>query len=285
MHTGFLHTALTLTPCKLYDCNFDAAIANMRYLLYTLSLWIALALGTQSTQNNDAAQTDDSIATPPPPPPPLRLADIQQCPAAPKPSCDDPNCQGARHQCATQYLCSSEDPFFTDPSSSSSSSSCPSSGRQVILAGCRCCPLPIHIECTDTQCAAAPAPAPASRVCAAEPLRGCTCQTADDRFRAAQERAAGWVWPLDKNDEAYDVDIESDSGDEDEARAQAQPEAQPAGSSVSSSSSSSSSSAGPPPHMATTTNMATVPPLALLLRDYYAAMEDQADLKFLVRRD
>lgn len=184
----------------------------MRHLLYALSLWIALAPGTQSTQNNDAGQTD-SIATPPQPP--LRLADIQQCPAAPKPSCHDPSCQGSRFQCATQYLCSSEDPF-TDPSSSSS----PPSGRQVILAGCRCCPLPIYIECTDAQCAA---PAPASHVCAAEPLRGCTCQTHDDRFRAAQERTAGWVWPLDKFDPAYDVDIEPDSGDEDQAQAQARP--------------------------------------------------------------
>lgn len=202
VHIGFLHTPLT--PCKLHDLNFHAMLANMRHLLYALSLWIALAPGTQSTQNNDAGQTD-SIA-------PLRLADIQQCPAAPKPSCDDPNCQGSRFVCATQFLCSSENPF-TDPST-------PSSGRQVILAGCRCCPLPIHIECTDCYCAP---PTPASRVCAAEPLRGCTCQTHDDRFRAAQERAAGWVWPADMFDPAYDVDIEPDSGDEDEAQAQAQP--------------------------------------------------------------
>lgn len=253
----------------------------MRDLFYALSLWFALAPGTQSTtQNKDAGQTDstatDSIATPPPPPPPLRLADVQQCPAAPKPSCHDANCQGARHHCATQYLCSSENPF-TDPSRSSS-------GHEVILAGCRCCPLPIHIECTDALCAAPLASG--SRVCAAEPLAGCTCQTHDDRFRAAQERTAGWVWPMDKFDPAYDVDISDDEGDEAQPQPQPQPQAQPAGSSSSTATTAarglvvvSSSSAGPPPPMA------TVPPLALLLRDYYGAMKDQADLEFLARRD
>lgn len=278
MYTCFLHTPLT--PCKLYDLNFHAVIANMRHLFYALSLWIALAPGTQSTQNNDAGHETGSIVTPPPPPPPLRLADIQECPAAPKPSCDDPNCQGARHTCATQYLCSSENPF-TDPSSSSS----PSSGRQVILAGCRCCPPPIHVECTDALCAAPVASG--SRVCAAEPLAGCTCQTFDDRFRAAQERAAGWVWPADMD--AYDVDIDDDEGDEAQAQAHARRQ-QAAGSSSTATAARgvvvvSSSSAGPPPPMGTTTNMATVPPLAWLLRDYYGAMEDQADLKFLARRD
>lgn len=241
-------------PSKLYDLNCHVLIPNMCHLFYALSLCIVLVPSTQCTQINDAGQTD-SIATPPPPP--LPLADMQQCPAAPKPTCDDLNCQGARHQCATQYLCSSEDPF-TDPSSSSP----PSSGRQVILAGCRCCPPPAHIECSDTQSAARPAPAP--RVCAAEPLRGCTCQTADDRSRAAQERTAGWVWPLDKNDEAYDVDIEPDSGDEVEAQTQ---------------SAGSSSSAVPPPPTP------TVPPLDLLLRYYYGVTEDQAKLNFLVWRD
>lgn len=220
----------------------------MRHLLHALSLWIALAPGTQSIQNNNAGQTD-SIATPPP----LRLADIQQCPAAPKPSCDDPNCQGSRFMCATQYLCSSENPF-TDPSSSSSS------GRQVMLAGCRCCPPPIHIECTDSNCAH---PTPASRVCAAEPLRGCTCSTYDDRFREAQERAAGWVWPADMDDPAYDVDIDSDSGDEAQAQRHNSTATAARGGVVS----------------------ATAPPSALSLRDYCGAMEDQEDLKFFARRD
>lgn len=251
----------------------------MRHLFHALSLWIALVPGTQSTQNNDAGRTD-SIATTPPqssPPPPIRLADMQQCPAAPKPSCDDPNCQCARHQCASQYLCSSENPF-NGTSSSSSLSSSTGSGRQVILAGCRCCPLPVHIECTDTQCAAPPAPASLSRVCAAEPLQGCTCQTADDRFRAAQERTAGWVWPLDKNDEAYDVDIEPYSGDEDEVQPEAQSGAQPAGSSAEAVVVS-WSSAGPPPPMP------TVPPLALLYGDFHGAIGHQAGLKFFVQRE
>ncbi|GKT94696.1 hypothetical protein CT0861_05502 [Colletotrichum tofieldiae] len=212
-------------------------LPDIRHLCCALSLWIALTPGAQSTQNNNNASQTDSVARP------LRLADVQQCPVSPKPGCGDPNCQGARHQCATQYLCSSESPFTE-----------PSSGRRLILAGCRCCPLPIHVECSDLQCTA---PA-GTRVCAAEPLQGCTCQTTDDRVRAVQERTAGWVWPLDKNDAAYDVDIEPSSGDEDEAG--------------NSTARGVSSSSGP---------MATMPPLALI-QDYYWAVNDEPDLKFLL---
>ncbi|KAL0929866.1 uncharacterized protein CTRU02_215075 [Colletotrichum truncatum] len=216
-------------------------LANMRHLCYTLSLLVALTPGAQSIQknnDNNTASQADSIATP------LRLAEIQQCPVSPKPGCDDTNCQGARHQCATQYLCSNENPFTE-----------PSSGRHLILAGCRCCPLPNHVECSDFQCAA---PA-GTRVCTAEPLRDCTCQTTDDRVRAVQERTAGWVWPLDKNNDAYDVDIEPSSGDEDEGE--------------SGTASGVSSSTGP---------LATMPP-STNIQAYYWAMNDPPELKFLLR--
>lgn len=249
-----------MTPGKLYNLKSKTVLANMRHLARALRLlWIALTPVAQSTQNhhnnNDDAIQTDSVTTP------IRLADIQQCPTSPKPGCGDPNCQGARHQCATQYLCSSESPF-ADPSSPSSSRN----GRLLILAGCRCCPPPIHVECTNVDCAA---PSAGSRVCAAEPLRGCACQTADDRVRAARERTAGWVWPLDKNDEAFDPDIESGSssgGDEDGAGGNGN------GNSNSSAARGVSSGSGP---------VATMPALASS-RGYFWAMDDQLGLKFLL---
>lgn len=64
------------------------------------------------------------------------------------------------------------------------------------------------------------------------------------------------MWPLDKNDDAYDVDIEPSRGGEDEAGISTAPGA--------------SSSSSP---------MTTMPPLALL-QDYYWAMYEQPDLKF-----
>lgn len=85
-------------------------------------------------------------------------------------------------------------------------------------------------------------------------------------MRAARERTAGWAWPLDKNDAAYDPDVEpSSSGEEDDET--------DGNNSSSSTARGVSSSSGP---------VATVAPLTWL-RDYYGAMGDQPDLKFLAR--
>ncbi|KAI0189888.1 hypothetical protein F4808DRAFT_445223 [Astrocystis sublimbata] len=164
-------------------------LSSNQYLYSILRAWIAFAttaLGTQRNTNDTSTFTT-----------PVRLADIQQCPVAPKPICGDENCQGATFYCATQFLCSSEN-CFPGPD-----------GRSIILAGCRCCPLPIHVECTDHRCAAPEG----TRVCVSEPLRGCTCQTAKDRMETMKARAVDFGWT---SDDLFEVDFEPCSSEENE---------------------------------------------------------------------
>ncbi|KAK8080948.1 hypothetical protein PG997_008766 [Apiospora hydei] len=189
-------------------------ITITRWLRPMLQLWTCLALATLAlaTETNTNNSTNDAASTTAPNPAPVRLADTQQCPVTPKPMCADPTCQGATYICPTQFQCSSELPFpfpFSFPASVSSEDD--SGGRLAILAGCRCCPLPIHVHCTDHRCAA---PAGA-RLCAAEPLQGCACQTAEDRLAAMRAGCAAQGWSA-ADDETIEIDVEPDSADEEE---------------------------------------------------------------------
>ncbi|KAK7955850.1 uncharacterized protein PG986_005072 [Apiospora aurea] len=184
-------------------------ITIARWLRPMLHLWTCLALATfaLATETNTNNSTNDAASTTAPDPAPVRLADTQQCPVTPKPMCADPTCQGATYICPTQFQCSSESPFpFPSPSPSPAEDS-----RLAILAGCRCCPLPIHVHCADHRCGA---PAGA-RVCAAEPLQGCACQTAEDRLAAMRAGCAAQGWTA-ADDETIEIDVEPDSGDEEE---------------------------------------------------------------------
>ncbi|XXG94043.1 hypothetical protein Hte_000294 [Hypoxylon texense] len=106
----------------------------------------------------------------------VRLADLQQCPASPKPTCSDDTCQGPAHICATQYRCGNESPI-PDPGNPL---------RSTVLAGCRCCPLPIHVVCDNYDCRAPEG----TRTCSSEELQGCSCQTWEDRRAAIAAAAA-----------------------------------------------------------------------------------------------
>ncbi|KAI0452151.1 hypothetical protein F5B21DRAFT_484763 [Xylaria acuta] len=127
-----------------------------------------------------------------------RLADAQQCPVSPKPTCSDNNCLGSISICATQFTCSNESPFIT------------SDGRNVILAGCRCCPLPIEVWCHDHSC---DAPGE-TRICATEELRGCSCMTGKDRLAAIEAAADDYIW---RSDDSIDLDLEPSDDEEQEA--------------------------------------------------------------------
>ncbi len=127
-----------------------------------------------------------------------RLAEVQQCPVSPKPMCSDDSCQGSIFVSATQFLCSNESPF-TAPD-----------GRSVILAGCRCCPLPIEVWCHDHHCDAPED----TRICTADELQDCVCMTGKDRLAAAEAAAEDYVW---RSDDSVDLDLEPSSGEEDGA--------------------------------------------------------------------
>jgi hypothetical protein len=154
-----------------------------------LRVWIVFSAIALAAQNNTDISNNPST--------PVRLAAVQQCPASPKPMCEDVNCQGATFRCATQFLCSNETPFTG------------SDGRDLILAGCSCCPRPIEVECTDCKCAAPEG----TRVCVAELLRGCTCMTVADRVELMRKTAANHVWT---SDDEFEIDIEPVSDEEDE---------------------------------------------------------------------
>lgn len=150
---------------------------------------IAFAAITGATQKNSDMTASTVMAT--------RLADAQQCPVSPKPTCSDDNCQGSIFVCATQFVCSNQDPFIASDS------------RSVILAGCRCCPLPIQVWCHDHHCAAPEG----RRICVAENLEGCSCMTVKDRLAAIEAAAvADYVW---RSDDSVELDLEpsSDEGD------------------------------------------------------------------------
>lgn len=134
---------------------------------------ISLILGATAVAG---AATDSAV---------VRLADVQQCPASPKPTCSDENCQGSIYICATQFRCGSERPF-SDPGDPV---------RQVVLAGCRCCPLPIHVVCDNYNCRAPEG----TRTCALEELQGCSCQTWEDR-RAAVAQEPILYWDIGEED-------------------------------------------------------------------------------------
>ncbi|KAI0546447.1 hypothetical protein F4679DRAFT_557353 [Xylaria curta] len=124
-----------------------------------------------------------------------RLAEVQQCPISPKPMCSADNCLGSISVCATRFLCSNESPFTS------------SNGRAVIMAGCRCCPLPIEVWCHEHSCGAPEE----TRVCAAEELQGCACMTGKDRLAAIEAAADDYVW---RSDDSVDLDSEPASDEE-----------------------------------------------------------------------
>ncbi|KAI1110463.1 hypothetical protein F5Y14DRAFT_428861 [Nemania sp. NC0429] len=157
--------------------------SNTRFLRSILWVWVALTAMASATRNNTNDHDTNTATTP------VRLADLQQCPVSPKPMCDDENCEGSRFCGPTQFRCGSERPFPD------------SDGRSLILAGCRCCPLPIHVECTDCQCAAPEG----TRICVSEPLQGCTCQTMGDRVEASKAGIADFGWT---SDDEFEIDFE-----------------------------------------------------------------------------
>ncbi|KAI0440359.1 hypothetical protein F4803DRAFT_577847 [Xylaria telfairii] len=150
--------------------------------------WITFATMIGATpENTDAINRDDAA---------IRLAEIQQCPVSPKPLCSDDSCQGSIFVGTAQFLCSNGTPF-TAPD-----------GLSVILAGCRCCPLPIEVWCHDGHCGAPED----TRVCVADELRDCVCMTGKDRLAAAEAAAEeDYVW---RSDDSVDLDLEPSSEDE-----------------------------------------------------------------------
>ncbi|KAH8164223.1 hypothetical protein CIB48_g4020 [Xylaria polymorpha] len=153
--------------------------------------WTAFAALIGATPENKDAINRADVA--------IRLAEVQQCPASPKPLCSDDSCQGSIFIGAAQFLCSNGSPF-TAPD-----------GRSVILAGCRCCPLPIEVWCHDRHCGAPED----TRICIADELRDCVCMTGKDRLAAADAAAEeDYVW---RSDDSVDLDLEPSSGEDEEA--------------------------------------------------------------------
>ena len=150
---------------------------------------IAFAAITGATQENSDTTASTVMAT--------HLANAQRCPVLPKPMCSDDNCQGSIFVCATQFVCSNQNPFIA------------SDGQSVILAGCRCCPLPIQVWCHDHHCAAPEG----TRICVAESLEGCSCMTGKDRLAAVEAAAAeeDYVW---RSDDSVELDLEPSSDEE-----------------------------------------------------------------------
>ncbi|KAI1081983.1 hypothetical protein F5B20DRAFT_41713 [Whalleya microplaca] len=148
-------------------------------LISLLLATLALApTHTTASGSQSANITNAPPDTPPAAVPVLRLVDLNQCPTTPKPTCSDAQCQGPVHICATQYRCTSETPFPFPVSDRGST-------RSAVLAGCRCCPLPIHVACDNYDCGAPEG----ARVCDAEELRGCACLTWADRREAVEADA------------------------------------------------------------------------------------------------
>jgi hypothetical protein len=149
---------------------------------------IAFAAITGATQENSDTTASTVMAT--------RLADAQQCPVSPRPTFSEDNCQGSIFVSATQFVCSNQNPFNA------------SDGRSVILAGCRCCPLPIQVWCHDHHCAAPEG----TRICVAESLEGCSCMTGKDRLAAVEAAAEeDYVW---RSDDSVELDLEPSSDEE-----------------------------------------------------------------------
>jgi hypothetical protein len=158
-----------------------------RYSLYLGGL-ITFAAATGATlENRTDAAASTTAAT--------RLADAQQCPVSPKPVCSAENCGGSHFVGATQFVCGNENPFIA------------SDGRSIILAGCRCCPLPTFVWCNDCYCGAPEN----TRICATEELQGCLCETATDRTAAVEAAADEFVW---RSDDSVELDLEPSSDDE-----------------------------------------------------------------------
>lgn len=95
---------------------------------------------------------------------PVRLHQTGQCPTSPKPGCSDPDCQGPSYVGPMQFQCEATTAFHMN-------------GREVILTGCRCCPLPHVLQCLNHDCRAPTG----TRQCTSEELGGCACETDDDR--------------------------------------------------------------------------------------------------------
>jgi len=96
------------------------------------------------------------------------------CPLNPKPACEDPSCEGITSMGSNlaQYTCSNQRPVHLSEGSA-----------PVIIFQCHCCPLPLHVTCTDSDCAATLG----TRICLEYPLRGCACQTHEDRQQDATQ--------------------------------------------------------------------------------------------------
>ncbi|KAK8090610.1 reverse transcriptase domain protein [Apiospora phragmitis] len=162
-----------------------------------LRVWICIALATvaltteTNNNNNNTTNNASSTATSPP----VRLANVQQCPVSPKPMCDDQTCQSATFLFPMQPR---------EPLPRRGRPAPPAHpGRLPLL------PLPLHVECTDHRSGAPEG----TRVCAGEPLRGCACQTSQDRLETIQARCAAHGWAAaDFPDN--EIDFEPDSGDD-----------------------------------------------------------------------
>ena len=131
---------------------------------------------------------------------PIRLADAERCPVSPKLMCEGANCQGRRYHCDTQFSCSDERLF---PSSD---------GRSLILAGCRYCPLPIHVVCNSVVCAVPED----TRVCVAEPLQGRACWTWGNRLESMKASIAEHRW---ESDGSNGINFEPTSSDDEDGAA------------------------------------------------------------------
>lgn len=94
----------------------------------------------------------------------VHLHEVDQCPAAPKPVCSGPHCQGPLYICPAQFRCEVTTAFLFE-------------GRQVTLTGCRCCPLSINVRCQNYDCLA---PA-GTRRCASQELERCSSEMYEDR--------------------------------------------------------------------------------------------------------
>ncbi|EPE28604.1 hypothetical protein GLAREA_09725 [Glarea lozoyensis ATCC 20868] len=97
---------------------------------------------------------------------PILLHETGQCPTSPKPGCSDPTCLGPDYISPFQFQCQAT--AITQRE-----------GRDVILAGCRCCPPQIDVMCDNHDCRAPEG----SRTCISEELQGCPCDTTEDMIR------------------------------------------------------------------------------------------------------
>lgn len=136
---------------------------------------------------------------------PVRLHDIDQCPNSPKPTCSDADCDGGISISTDQFRCRSSQPT-TNPNVAPDH-------PLATLQGCRCCPLMIHVSCSNYDCRAPEG----TRICISDQLEGCACMTQDDRRRQwevdSAEQGPLLRDPEDLRQEALEIDYLSDYSD------------------------------------------------------------------------